>query len=466
MAWKVLTVDDERSVHDVTKIVLDGELMEGAELQLLNAYSAKEAKEQLKEHPDTAVILLDVVMESETAGLELVQYIRESLGNQQIRIIIRTGQAGQSSMRDAVIQYDIDGYQEKTELTSDELFAVVYAAIRAYRRMDLLDQSRIAAEAAKVSKDQFIANMSHQLRTPIHGVLGFAQLLAQDGRLDPEQQEQLANIKQSGETLLDLVNTILDVSKLELDQLQLREERFDLDQLMAELERQSQEKISNDQVRLEMDIPNALGKVVGDANKVRSIFTHLLKNAIQHTSSGLISVAVSTAEDADEVRLHAKVSDTGTGIAENQLDAVFERFYQGETTKSGTAGSGLGLYLCRQLAQLMDGSITVKSRPSEGSTFTIELFLKPATTADADTEKEAQKPPAVPKSAPGALTGSIPSALCQAIWHSANEADYDTLSKLIESVGSVSEKGQAQLEQCLESMNYAEVMRLVQTDDA
>jgi response regulator RpfG family c-di-GMP phosphodiesterase len=140
--WKVLVVDDEQEVHSVTRLALDGFTFSGRGLELLSAYSARRARELLLLHSDVALILLDVVMESEHAGLELVRYVREVINNPFVRIILRTGQPGQAPEREVVTLYDINDYKEKTELTAKKLFTVVYTALSAYRSLTGLDANR------------------------------------------------------------------------------------------------------------------------------------------------------------------------------------------------------------------------------------------------------------------------------------------------------------------------------------
>ncbi len=140
--WKLLVVDDEEDVHHVTRLVLGRFTFAGRPLQLLSAYSAAEARRLLDQHPDTAVILLDVVMERDDAGLRLVRHIRDELGNRNVRIILRTGQPGQAPEQQVVAEYDINDYKAKVELTADKLCTSVTSALRAWRDICALEQSR------------------------------------------------------------------------------------------------------------------------------------------------------------------------------------------------------------------------------------------------------------------------------------------------------------------------------------
>ncbi len=140
--WKLLIVDDEEEVHVITKMVLEGLSFSGKGLSFLSAFSAAQARDVLREHEDIAVILLDVVMETGQAGLELIEFIRSELGNRRVRIILRTGQPGQAPEREVITRYDINDYKHKTELTAQKLFSTVTTAIRSYRDLNVIEKSR------------------------------------------------------------------------------------------------------------------------------------------------------------------------------------------------------------------------------------------------------------------------------------------------------------------------------------
>lgn len=135
-AWKVLVVDDEEDIHKITRLVLKPLTFDNCSLDFIHAYSAKEAFSILKSTPDIAIVLLDVVMETDDAGLVLVERIREELNNKLIRIILRTGQPGQAPEKSVISKYDINDYKEKTELTTTKLFTTIISSLRSYR--DLL----------------------------------------------------------------------------------------------------------------------------------------------------------------------------------------------------------------------------------------------------------------------------------------------------------------------------------------
>lgn len=144
--WKILIVDDEKEVHAVTRLALMDVTFEGAGLEFLSAHSMSEAKAQIDAHDDLALVLLDVVMETDDAGLQVANYIRQQKGNQRARIILRTGQPGQAPERAVVLNYDINDYKAKTELTSQKLFTSVMSALRSYRDIMQVEQQRLRLE--------------------------------------------------------------------------------------------------------------------------------------------------------------------------------------------------------------------------------------------------------------------------------------------------------------------------------
>src|SRR5438128_11692702 len=144
--WKVAVIDDEPAVHDGTRFALSDYRLNGQGLEILSAYSAAEGRQLMRSHPDIAVVLLDVIMESDTAGLDLVEFIRTDLKNETVRIILRTGQPGQAPERRVIVDYDINDYKAKTELTADKLFTSLTAALRSYQQLQRMVETRRGLE--------------------------------------------------------------------------------------------------------------------------------------------------------------------------------------------------------------------------------------------------------------------------------------------------------------------------------
>src|SRR5580704_596527 len=155
--WKIAIIDDDHAVHDGTRFALSDYRLNGQGLEILSAYSAADGRQLLRSHPDVAVVLLDVIMETDTAGLDLVEFIREDLKNETVRIILRTGQPGQAPERRVIVDYDINDYKAKTELTADKLFTALTAALRSYLQLQRMVETRrgleIIIEAASTLYD-------------------------------------------------------------------------------------------------------------------------------------------------------------------------------------------------------------------------------------------------------------------------------------------------------------------------
>src|SRR6201995_5431257 len=144
--WKIAVIDDDQAVHEGTRFALSDYSLNGQTLEILSAYSAAEGRTLMREHPDIAAVLLDAIMETDAAGLELVEYIRNDLRNETVRIILRTGQPGQAPERRVIVQYDINDYKAKTELTADKLFTSLTAALRSYQQLERMEQTRRGLE--------------------------------------------------------------------------------------------------------------------------------------------------------------------------------------------------------------------------------------------------------------------------------------------------------------------------------
>ena len=146
-SWKLIIADDEEEIHTVTQMVLEDTVFENKKIQFISAFSGAETIRLITENPDTAVILLDVVMETDDAGLKVARYIREDLKNNLVRIILRTGQPGQAPERKVITEYDINDYKEKTELTAQKLYTAVLSSLRSYRDLNIIEMNKVNLEA-------------------------------------------------------------------------------------------------------------------------------------------------------------------------------------------------------------------------------------------------------------------------------------------------------------------------------
>ncbi|WP_404932747.1 response regulator [Marinobacter pelagius] len=265
---------------------------------------------------------------------------------------------------------------------------------RSLRQTTIQSQGeRDEAIRANHAKNQFLANVSHELRIPLQSVLGYANLLT-DTPLDQEQREYVSTLLNASQSLSAIINDLLDISSMEAGKLVLDEIPFDLRETLNDLVHmlgsRAREKGLALELRIDENLPWALK---GDPVRIRQILLNLVSNAIKFTDSGhvLISIEVLGRRD-DKARLRLAVEDTGVGINPEDIPLVYEPYVQlGQQFQRQLPGAGLGLTICRQLVNLMDGSLDLESRPGEGSTFWVELTLpvapESATRVRPDTRK-------------------------------------------------------------------------------
>jgi signal transduction histidine kinase/ActR/RegA family two-component response regulator len=223
----------------------------------------------------------------------------------------------------------------------------------------------LAAESANAAKSTFLATMSHEIRTPLNGVLGMAQAMAGD-RLSAVQRERLSVIHQSGESLLAILNDLLDLSKIEAGKLELEAIEFDLGEVVRGAYSAFTALANKKGLSFAVDIEEARGRYLGDPTRVRQILYNLISNALKFTEAGEVRVTAVRREGM----LELAVADTGVGIAPAGLAKLFAKFEQEDSsTTRRFGGTGLGLAICRELAQLMGGEMAVESRLGAGSKF-------------------------------------------------------------------------------------------------
>jgi signal transduction histidine kinase/CheY-like chemotaxis protein len=249
-----------------------------------------------------------------------------------------------------------------------------------------LREAKEAADAANRYKSVFLANMSHELRTPLNAILGFSGLLARAGNFPADQREKLAIINRSGEHLLDMINDVLDLSKIEAGRIEVEAEAFELPQLLEDIARMFQTRATEAGLRFELEVDVQLARFIkADAGKLRQILINLLGNAVKFTQEGGLSLRASTQPiptDPNMLTLKLEVKDSGSGIPSGQLGRIFEPFVQVAIPQSSTKGTGLGLSICKSFVELLAGRIDVESIPGQGSLFRVELPVALAQAAD------------------------------------------------------------------------------------
>ncbi len=228
------------------------------------------------------------------------------------------------------------------------------------------------AQRATIAKSQFLANMSHEIRTPLNAILGFVQLMMRNEQRDADDQQNLGIIMRSGHHLLNLINDVLSVAKIEAGLVALSETAFDPHQLFAGLRETFLQRATAKQLELWFEIsgdfPNA---VRGDESKLRQILFNLLGNAFKFTRSGSVTLRARWSNG----NAHLEVSDTGCGLTQEEIGVLFRPFVQTDSGMAAREGTGLGLAICRSYVQLMHGEIAITSEPGKGSTFYFDIPL-------------------------------------------------------------------------------------------
>ncbi len=239
----------------------------------------------------------------------------------------------------------------------------------------------VAYQAAQEStrlKSEFLSTMSHELRTPLNAIIGYSELMIEGitGGLDDESRRMTTNIRDSGNHLLNLVNDILDLSKIEAGRMEIVYGEYDMHHLVGEVRSQMRVLADEKQVVFDVNVDGNVPHVLwGDRARLKQVLINLLSNAFKFTHKGAVGLYIST---DDSNRIIIRVRDTGIGIPPHALSYIFEKFRQVDaTSKRSYGGTGLGLAITRSLVEAMDGEIRVESRIDEGSVFTVLLPLKP-----------------------------------------------------------------------------------------
>lgn len=345
-------------------------------------------------------------------GLSLVQEIRR-LGI-RVPLIVLTGQ-GDEQIAVELMKAGATDYLSKSRVTPERLEQVLRGAIRVHRaeilvsianqqlresnellirknqelesqRQQIQLQNLKLLEASRM-KSQFLTTMSHELRTPLNAIIGFSQLLVRRGKgaLSPQQNDMIERIFNNGKHLLELLNDILDLSKIEAGRLELKPELFNLAHAVRATMEELRSLAEQKQLRFQLQINLPDPQIYTDPGRLRQVLVNLLSNAIKFTDRGGVYVEVNQLS-AHSVAI--TVHDTGIGIAPEKLQQIFEPFRQiDQTTTRRHSGTGLGLAISESIVQMMHGRITVESTPGEGSAFRVEL-PRQLHTAQLHTERE------------------------------------------------------------------------------
>ncbi len=290
---------------------------------------------------------------------------------------LAVGEEGKSMGQEEISVLELFAKLASVALDNVQLYTEMKQEVAERRKTEEeLKQAKAAAEAANRAKSQFLANISHEIRTPMNSVLGFLDLAIEDPCVPEPQTKNLKTARNSAKSLLSLINSVLDVSKMESGRMELEQCPFDLHRMLHDTIKTFEIRCREKGLELSLDIhPDVLVCYTGDPERLRQIVINLTGNAVKFTSRGRVRVSVSPYETGE--LLHFAVSDTGIGIPADRLEKIFEPFTQVDgSTARKFGGTGLGTTISRQLAQLMGGKMWVESEEGKGSTFHFTVGLK------------------------------------------------------------------------------------------
>lgn len=261
--------------------------------------------------------------------------------------------------------------------------------------IDELNALKIRAEEANQAKTYFLASMSHEIRTPMNAIIGLSESILQSGNVPSEIYDDVKNISRAGDTLLEIVNNILDITKIEEGKTEVKNEPYNLADTIAELKNITEISLAEKPIKFNVEIiGNVPNRLRGDQVKVYQVLMNLLSNAVKYTQKGNITFSIESINFGSKATLTFKVKDTGIGIKKTDYDKIFQKFERLDQEQKNIQGSGLGLSITKRLVDMMGGKISFESEYQRGTTFTVVLeqeIISKDKISEEDTNKVIKK---------------------------------------------------------------------------
>ncbi len=396
--WKIFIVDDEKDVHQLTRFVLEDYIYQNKPLEFLSAYSASEARELISKHSNIAVIFLDVVMETNDAGLKLIEYIRQH--NKFARIILRTGQPGYAPEKQVILKYDINDYKNKTELTDQKLFTVITSSLRAYSDIMTIElyrqslETKVAERTLELKnknevllglnqelinlnqeKNEFLGIAAHDLKNPLSAIQSLANLMRMAINDFPQDKivEFAAMIENSAQRLFALIQNLLDVNAIESGSTHISLATYDILPFFQTVIQNYLKPAEDKNIEIKFNFIEESHPILADENAIFQVLDNLVSNAVKYSPHGK-SIYLSLSKTDSKVI--CEIRDEGPGLNEKDLSKLFGKFARLTPRPTGDEHStGLGLFIVKKLVEVMKGNVWCESKLGKGTIFVAEFPL-------------------------------------------------------------------------------------------